>query len=319
MVVARPESRKAGRLGLAALALMVVAVGGWFLLKGPKGTRLSIESRPVGAKVFVNDLAVGNTPTNQPLTAGDKLRLEAKGYEPFAYEFKPGEPPPAFALKPIITEELLDSAPQGARVVLDQRQLEGVTPMKVSWNHGLPHQLTLTKDRLGCAKDFEPSEVPAGKVFELKEAATASTMPEPPLDPKAAGALKLAGDFGVRLTVDGKAMGELSPGGKLPLTPGKHKLELSNSRYFYKDTKDITVIAGQTATFTVPGLATLTVGTHPGVGKVYVDNVDTGIESDGSSVQVARGRHLITVRGAKGNRAEKSLDVTGDTPLDLPL
>jgi tRNA A-37 threonylcarbamoyl transferase component Bud32 len=319
MVVARPNSRKAGQLWLAALVVVVVAAGGWFFFKGPKETRLQIDSRPVGAKVFVDNRDVGSTPVNQLLVAGNKLRLESKGYEPFDYEFKPGEAPPAFALKPIITEELLDSAPQGARVVLDQRQLEGVTPMKVTWNHGLPHQLTLTKDRLGCYKDFEPGEIPGGKVFELKEAATASTMPEPPLDPKAAGALKLTGGFSVRVTVDGKAMGELSPGGKLPLTPGMHKLELSSSRYFYKDSKNITVIAGQTATFAVPGLATLTVETYPGTGKVFVDGQDTGFESDGSSpIQVAHGRHTVTVRGTKGSKTE-SVDLNGDKGLRFPL
>ncbi|HEX7552697.1 MAG TPA: serine/threonine-protein kinase, partial [Geothrix sp.] len=131
MVVARPNSRKAGRLWLAALALVVVAAGGWFFVKGPKETRLQIDSRPVGAKVFVDNREVGSTPMNQLLVAGNKLRLESKGYESFDYEFKPGETPPAFALKPIITGELLDSVPQGARVVLDQRQVEGVTPMKV--------------------------------------------------------------------------------------------------------------------------------------------------------------------------------------------
>jgi tRNA A-37 threonylcarbamoyl transferase component Bud32 len=320
MVVARPGTRKAGRLWLAALALVVVAVGGWFFFKGPKETRLKIVSRPVGAKVFVDDLEVGSTPVNQLLVAGNKLRLESKGYESFAFEFKPGEAlPPAFEMKPIITVELLDSAPQGAHVVLDQRPLEGVTPMKVEWNHGVAHQLTLTKDRLVCPKDFEPGEIPGGKVFELKEATTASTLPEPPLDPKASGALKLAGSFSVRLLVDRKAMGELSPGGKLPLAPGRHKLELSNSRYFYKDTKDVTVIAGQTATFTVPGLATLTVETFPGTGKVFVDGQDTGFESDGSSpIQVAHGRHTVTVRGTKGSKTE-SVDLNGDKGLRFPL
>ncbi len=319
MVVARPESRNAGRLALAALALVVVAVGGWFLLKGSKGTRLTIVSRPVGAKVFVDNQDVGATPVNQLLVAGNKLRLESKGYQPLAYEFKPGEVPPTFELKPIITEELLDSAPQGAQVVLDQRKLDGVTPMKVSWNHGMTHQLTLTKDRLGCSKDLEAGEFPGGKVFELKEAATASTMPEPPLDPKAAGALKLAGGFGVRVMVDGKAMGELSPGGKLTLAPGTHKLELTSPRHYYKDTKAITVIAGQTATLNVPGLATLTVETYPGTGKVFVDGQDTGLESDGSSpITVAHGRHTVTVKGTKGSKTE-AVDVNGDKGLRFPL
>jgi tRNA A-37 threonylcarbamoyl transferase component Bud32 len=320
MVVARPESVKFGRILIAAGALAVVVGGAWFLFKGPKETSLKIVSRPVGAKVFVNDSEVGSTPVSQRLVAGDKLRIEAKGFEPFPFEFKAGEaPPPAFELKPIIREELVDSSPQGATIVLNDRALDGLTPMKVSWNQGQLNTLTLTKGKLGFSHIFNPGEVPTGRAFELKEAATASTMPEPPLDPKAPGALKLAGGFGVRLKVDGKDMGELSAGGKLTLAPGSHKLELANSRYFYKDTKAVTVIAGQTATFTVPGLASLTVETYPGTGKVFVDGQDTGLESDGSSpIQVAHGRHSVTVKGTKGSKTE-SVDLNGDKGLRFPL
>ena len=119
--------------------------------------------------------------------------------------------------------------------------------------------------------------------------------------------------------VDGKAMGELSPGGKLPLAPGTHKLELTSTHYFFKETRAVTVIAGQTATFTVPGLATLTVETYPGTGKVFVDGQDTGIESDGSSpIQVAHGHHTVTVRGTKGSKTE-AVDLNGDKGLRFAL
>ncbi|MDP1830656.1 MAG: serine/threonine-protein kinase [Geothrix sp.] len=318
MMVPRPEPRKAGLAWIAALALAVAAGGGWLLFRGPKGTRLQIDSLPTGAKVFVNDLAVGTTPMNQPLAPGDKLRLDLMGHQPIRYEVKPGEAPPPFPLQPIFSEELLDSAPQGATVVLDEKPLEGVTPLKISWNQGQAHRLTLTKGNLGHASDFGPGEVPGSRVFELKEATTAETRQEPPLDPNAPGTLHLAGGFSVRVKVDGEDMGELSPGGELALKPGSHKLELTSARHFYKDTRAVTVIAGQATALTVPGLATLTVETFPGTGKVLVDGRDTGIESDGSSIQVARGRHTITVRGPKGTRTE-TVDLGGNKGLRFPL
>jgi tRNA A-37 threonylcarbamoyl transferase component Bud32 len=319
MVVARPESRNSGRLWLAALVLAVVATGGWFFLKGPKGTRLKIVSRPLGAKVFVNDLEVGSTPVSQPLVPGDKLRLEAKGFDPLPFELKAGEaPPPSFELKPIIREELVDSTPQGATVVLNDKALDAPTPMKVTWNQGQSNTLTLTKGKLVYSHIFNPGEVPTGRTFDMKEATTASTLPEPPLDPKAPGALKLAGGFSVRVKVDGKDYGEFSPGGKLTLAPGSHQLELSSALYFYKATQSISITAGQSANITVPGLATLTVDTHPGSGKVLVDDLDAHIESDGSSVRLAQGRHVVTVRGAKGLK-NQTVDLNGDKTLQFEL
>jgi tRNA A-37 threonylcarbamoyl transferase component Bud32 len=319
MVVARPEHRSPGWPWVAALAL-VVAVGlGWFFLRGPKGTRLQIDSQPSGAKVYVNDLAVGTTPMNQPLVAGDKLRLELKGHAPVTYEIKSGEAPGAFPLPPVISHELIDSMPRGATVVMDEKPLEGVTPLTVRWNQGQPHRLTLTKETQGHASDFGLGEVPGGRVFELKEATTAETRQEPPLNPHEPGAIKLSGGFSVRVKVAGKDLGELSPGAKLPLPPGTHQLELSSARHFYKDTRAVSVTAGQTTTLTSPGLATLTVNTYPGSGKVFVDGVDTGTESDGSSpIRLATGRHTITVRGPKGAKTEV-VDLTGDKLLSFQL
>jgi tRNA A-37 threonylcarbamoyl transferase component Bud32 len=318
MVVARPEPRRAGWTWLAALVLVVAVGVGWFFLRGTRGVRLQIESQPSGAKVFVNDLAVGTTPMNQPMTPGDKLRLELKGHQPLTYEFKLGEAPPAFPLQPIVTEERLDSAPQGATIVLDDKLLDGVTPLTVGWNQGQHHSLTLTKGNLVFPLEFLPGEFPGGRVFELKEATTSDTRPEPALDPNAPGSLKLTGGFSVRVKAEGKDLGELSPGSKLSLAPGIHKLELVSVRHFYRDSRAISVAAGQVAALTVPGLATLTVETYPGTGKLFVDGQDTGIESDGSSIQLAQGHHTITVRGAKGSKTE-SVELSGDKGLRFPL
>ena len=318
MVVPRSEPRRTSWPWIAALVVAIGIGGGWFLFKGPRGTRLQIDSLPTGAKVYVNGLAVGTAPMNQALVPGDKLRLELKGHQAMAYEFKAGEAPPVFPLQPIVQEEKVDSVPNGAKVVLDEKALDGSTPLTVSWNQGQAHRLTLTKDNLHASMDFGPGETPAGRTFELKEATTAETRQEPSLDPKAPGSLKLSGGFIVHVKADGKDLGELSPGAKLALPPGTHQVELASPRHFYKDTRAVTVIAGQTAALSVPGLATVTVETFPGTGKVLVDGQDTGIESDGSSVQVALGRHTITVRGAKGSKSE-TVEISGDKALKFQL
>ncbi len=318
MVVPRPENRKSSWPWIAALVIAVAAGMGWVMFRGPKGTRVKIESLPTGAKVYVNDLEVGLTTTNQSLLPGDKLRLELKGHEGLGYEFKPDQPPPGpFTLKPKITDELVDSAPQGATVMLDGKEM-GVTPLPVRWNQGKPNSLTLTKGNLGYAWDFAPGDVPTGKVFELKAATTAETRQEPPLDPNAPGFLKLAGGFVVRVKVDGKDMGDLSPGAKLSLPPGTHKLDLMSVRYFFKDSRSVSIPAGQTVPLTVPALGNLTVETYPGTGKVSVDGVETDIESDRSSIHIADGHHTITVRGAKGTK-HQPVEVRGETLSRFPL
>ena len=318
MVVPRPTAKRGLWPVLAGLAALVLVAGGWFLFRGSRGTRLQINTNPPGAKVFVNDLEVGTTPLNQPLQAGDRLRMVLKGYQPYTYPFEPGKAPPIFPLQPVISDEVIDSSPSGATVVLDEKPLEGVTPLKVQWNQGLPHRLTLTKEQQGFQWDFAPGEVPGGRAFALKDATTAETRVEPALDPNAPGALKLTGGFGVRVRIDGKDLGELDPGGKLAVPPGTHKVELSSGKYFYRDSRSVTITAGQPSALSVPGLATLTVDTFPGTGHVFIDGQDAGIESDNSTVQVCQGHHTISIRSPQGTRNE-SVDISGDKRLKIQL
>ena len=318
LLVQRPAQKRGPWPLLAGAAVAaVLAGGGWFLFRGARGTRLQINTNPPGAHVFVNGLEVGTTPMNQPLREGDQLEMRLKGFQPFSYAFKPGEAPPVFPLQAVISEEVIDSQPQGATVVLDERPLDGVTPLKVRWNQGVSHRLTLTRDQQGFQWDFAPGEVPGGKAFTLKDAASTAAV-EPPLDPHAPGVLKSAGGFAVRVKVDGKDLGELNPGGTVPVAPGAHKVELASSRYFYRNSRSITVVAGQPAALTVPALATLIVETFPGTGRVAIDGQDAGIESDGSSVQVTLGHHTVTIRSAGGTRTQP-VEVNGDKHLKIPL
>jgi tRNA A-37 threonylcarbamoyl transferase component Bud32 len=321
MAVVRPLGRKVPWPWIAASALVVVAGAGWFLLAGPTATRFQIDSLPTGAKVFVNDVAAGNAPLSRKLAVGDKVRLELKGYQPSApYEVKAGQAPPsAFQLQAIIRDEKVDSNPRGATVVLDEKPISGVTPLTLpGWNLAQSHRLTLVKGKAGAHEDFGPGESPNGKVFELKEGSTASTRPEPAQDPSAPGALRLvSGGFPVRVKVDGRDLGELAVGSKLPLAQGTHKLELSSAKYFFQEVKPVSVGAGQVIALNLPALATVSVETYPTSGRVFVDGRDAGIDSDNSSIQIAQGTHAITVRGARTKT--ETVNITGDRPVRFQL
>jgi predicted Ser/Thr protein kinase len=321
LVMATKPPQKRGFVMAAAgiLALVVVLGGGWRVLRGARGSSFQIESVPAGAEVFVDDVRVGTTPVRPALAAGNKIRLELKGFEPLRYDFKPGEMPPTFPLQAIVSDEVVDSSPRGAKVTLDEMPQEGVTPLKLRWDQGKQHRISITLGALGAFHDFAPGEVPGKQVFELKRGTTAETRPEPPLDPNAPASIKLAGGFNVHVKLDGKDKGELSPGAKLTVPPGNHKLELSSAHYFFKESRPITLTAGQALSINLPALATVTVDTFPGTGRVQVDGQDANIESDGSSVQVACGRHTFSVRGPRGTRGEKTEEITGDKGVRFPL
>jgi tRNA A-37 threonylcarbamoyl transferase component Bud32 len=297
-----------------ALVLAGAGAGGFFLWNRRGGTTVLLKTTPDKAIVSVNGRALAEaTPLQQPLKAGDHLRFEAKGFQPKEMDFTDAAAwPAAITLDPVIGPVELKTEPAGAQVVMDGKAVEGVTPLTVSWNQGQPHQITFTKDTATLPKDFAPGEAPAG-TFALQPATAAAA------GESGNGSLKIAGGFSVRVKVDGADKGELAPGRSLELPPGEHRVELGNGKFFYAESRTVSVAAGKEAKLQVPGVAALTVNTHPGVGDVLVDGHPAGIQSDGSSVHVAAGRHTITVRSLSGKTASQTFEVQDGKSVDLPL
>lgn len=132
------------------------------------------------------------------------------------------------------------------------------------------------------------------------------------------GFIELSGSYPVSVKVDGSDMGQLPPGGKLNLEQGSHEVEAQNTALFLKDTRIITVGAGQVSTLALPGVAAITVETFPGTGRIFVDEIDSGIESDGSSVNVTHGTHTFLVKSTKGSSDLVKTNISGPTSLRFP-
>ncbi len=298
------------------IAILVVAAGagGYYFLNRPASATVLLKTDPDKAQVSLNGRALSEaTPIQEPLKAGDHLRFEAKGFQAKELDFtSAGAWPATITLAPVVSSVDLKSDPAGAQVVMDGKPLDGVTPLSVSWNQGQPHQLTFTKGTASLPKDFAVGEVPEG-VFALQSASASAAAVT------GNGTLRFSGGFSVRVKVDGADKGEMAPGRTLDLPPGDHRVELSNGKVFFAEARTVTVAMGQEAKVAVPGLASLTVSTHPGVGDVLVDGKPTGIQSDGSRVQVAAGKHTITIRSLSGKTASQTLDVSGDKSVDLAL
>ena len=296
--------------------LVLLGLGAGYLLKAPRRVRTQVATTPPGAVLQVNGQPAGTTPLVQDLAPGDRLRLELRGHVPVEVQVRRGEALGNLALTPIVTQERIDSVPPGAAVVLDERRLEGTTPLTVPWNQAQPHRLTLTLGARVHASDYRPGETPGGQALVLREAGAAR--PEPALDPAAPAALQVKGAFPVRLRVDGQDRGELAPGAELSLPPGPHVLELASPRYAFRERREVVLDPGRPHPLVLPALATVTVETFPGTGKVFIDGQDTGLESDGCTLRLSHGRHTLTVRGPRGLHTE-TLDLRGDRSLRFPL
>ena len=132
------------------------------------------------------------------------------------------------------------------------------------------------------------------------------------------GSIRLAGEFPVRVRLDGKELGELRPGASLPAAPGPHHLDLSSPGVFFREAQQVTVLARKALTVTLPGVVHLTVETFPASALVLVDGQLTQVESDGSTpITLTKGRHTVTIQGHAG--VSKSVDLQADTPLKFKL
>ncbi len=308
-IMVKPRKSKGGLVAAGILVLGVAGAGGLYVLKG--GMRVMVKSEPPQSTVAVNGVKMeGLTPIALPLKPGDQVTVEHKGFNPAVFTFKSGDKPEP-KLEAIVSPITLKSEPSGAKVTMDEKPLADSTPVTIVWNQGMTHHLTLQKgDTLRFNHDYAVGEIPGELPLALRNPDDVS-----PLDPTAAANLKLSGGFPVRIHVDGKDMGELTPSHMITVPPGAHKLELSNASVFYHDSRSISASPGQTIPIGVPGTARISVETFPGSDKVSVDGTPTGVESDGSgSIAVSKGRHVVSVKGTK-----KPVDITGDQKVSFKI
>jgi tRNA A-37 threonylcarbamoyl transferase component Bud32 len=307
---AEPRKSRAP-LMIAAAALLTLGGGGaWLFLNGRGGETFQVSTVPDKAKIYVDGkLQETLSPTMVTLRAGAKIKVERKGFQAQELTFTPGQPlPKVMNLEPVISEVLIDSIPQGASVNIDG-QSHGITPLKVAWNQGNRVKLTLSKGEQVIARDFEPGETPEGQIFKLGAEGEKQQI----IDAKSDGNLRVAGAFAVRVKVDGKDLGELNASGQLPLPPGKHKLELSAPKVFFKEGRTITIQAGQATTVNLPGLAQIQIETFPGSAMILIDGQATGVESTGDTpLTVTKGTHVI---GFDKKAAKQTVEITADGKL----
>ena len=314
LATSRSKTRSGSRgmlYGGIAAGLVVLGLG-LFLFSGRGGEEVRITTDPPQATLLRNGAPVDAT---KPLIMkdGERLQIRKQGFVDADYVHRPGDKAPRISLKPVIGPVKLQTDPSGAEVVLDSRKLEGSTPLEVKdWNQGQLHDLTFTQAQqgVGLSMRFDVGEVPGGKIYKLLPLdETRATGEANTLDPAAPGTVRFSGGFTVRVKSDGKDLGEVS---KISLRSGTHRLELSNPKVFYQESRTVNVAPGQTLAVNLPGLSRLTVSTFPTSGLVVVDGVPTVVESDGSTpIAMVKGRHTISIQGRAGSA--RAVDVDKET------
>jgi len=146
-----------------------------------------------------------------------------------------------------------------------------------------------------------PAAEPPAAAPEVKQAPAAKAAPAAPTGP---GTLHFNGPYAVHVKLDKKDMNEVPENGSLgKIPPGPHTLEMYSTRVFFKETRAVTVAAGQTVTIDLPPVYSLTVETYPSSGPVVIDGTVTQAESDGSTpVQVTKGPHRVGIQNRPGSR-----------------
>lgn len=298
-------------LGGIAAGVVILALGGFMLFKAG-GEQVKIATDPPGAVVLKDGKEVGKTALVLPMKAGEKVLVSKDGFKSVEYAHKPGDVSPRFQLESEIKDVTLRTDPDGAEVVMDSRKLEGTTPLKVRWDWGKKHSLNFTHAAKGLSApaDFnegEPLENIERIVVLMASNEPRTTGEVKTIDPNAPGTIKFAGEFAVKVKLDGKDLGDKSSIASVP--PGSHKLELVAPHVFYKESRTLNVAPGKTTTVELPGLSRLTVSTFPTSGTVVIDGQPTVVESDGNTpIQVVRGRHTISIQGKPNSSRSVEVD-----------
>jgi hypothetical protein len=272
------QARPGGRTWLiaAALALVAVAGGAYALGLVPTGGSDSASAaasvdEPAfaepGANILAEDSAAAGTPV---------------------------------AVAPATGELIVESVPEGARVLLDGREA-GYTPLRLREVRAGGHEVVLE----GSAGTLRRTvQVQGGETTVARYEITA-------------GFLALLSSIPLEI-YNGSARVGSSDEGHLQLQPGQYTIRVVNQHFRYDDTVDVEVRPGEITSYTV-GLprSPIHVTTEPG-SDVYVDGQPVGTAPLGPT-SVPIGRREVLVRHPQFGEQRQAVDVFFGQAADVTI
>jgi serine/threonine-protein kinase len=239
------------------------------------------------------------------LRTGEILRnADAQGTEPVPEAGPPPDGPAPTAPAPVGTL-VVRSDPPGAKVEVDGRAA-GVTPLSLADVAAGPHQVRLAA--AGGRAVNQSITVAAGETAMIvvplvsPDTSGAAAPPSPPAPARRAasppapkqGAVAIASPLDMEIRIGNRVIGRTG-GEPAALPPGRHTIQLSDSRSGYTETRTVTVTAGGVARLKVtPPQRPVHINALPWA-RVTVDGKPVG-ETPLGNLPMTVGSHVIVFR-----------------------
>lgn len=320
----KPRKRSGLMLLLIPLILIGLGVGAWKagLLGGSKPVAepeqplavelagvVAITSDPSGASVWENDQELGKTPFAYSWKGREgeqrQLSLRLEGFEDTALPLTLSAslaPSVALTLDKAAQKRTITAQPEGTTLAIDGTSL-GAPPWQYAFKPGKKYKLTFSKD------GFLTQSVSYTEGKSLPSALEVTLKPMPP--PGFLVVNTLLDDL--ETTVGDRRLN----GSKNALEPGKHQVRLRSDKYFFEETREITIQSGQTTELSTPILITVPkVDFIGGYVNVRIDGrfVTRGKEKDTTpltNLRLTAGSHRFEFIDPSGKiMQQKTLEVT---------
>jgi serine/threonine-protein kinase len=315
-----PKKRRVVPIALA-VAIAAALVGGavWFQRRPPDRFVLEIESTPPGAEIYLDGQ---KRPEQTPARIGElsagtyQVRLWLDGHQSFREDVTVNAERQVGKLSATLVSDApptasleLTSEPPGAKVAIDGKETDQVTPVVLRSLAPGEHRVQLTKP--GFKPYAAEVTLEAGKSQPLEKVILTPEGLAPEAPKK--GFVTVEANVPGKVFVDGVAAGP-APVSRFAVSPGTHELRFEGAAPGVARTTRVEVKAGEETK--VPwtfGKGRLKIDADPWA-DVWLDGVKIG-QTPLGSVEVAEGRHTLRLVNPDG---EKTLPVnvrTGATQV----
>ncbi len=310
-VRARPGPRAAAwvrwsLLGLGAAIVMLAVAAGALLLNASGGRgpwRLTVRSQPTGGAILVDGRDTGVVTDGEVVVEGRPVRavltVRKQGFRDAqrALAFPLADASPiVFALTPEGETLRVASAPPGARVTFDGRDLPGLTPVDVPLDRSRPHRLVLALDGYQVHEQTLAPDRAANEIVVTLERAG------PP------AWVAVTSSYPIDVSWNGKLLARSQVSPRVELTAGRQVLTLSAPAYSLKTSLSVEARAASTVTLAAPGLGRLNLQARPDNCQIFIDGafVDFPPILDRP---ISAGVHRVQFRWPDGARSEETVEV----------
>ncbi len=306
----------------AAAGVLVVLLGGYGLVRahvfsrvagmfrGTATSKLTVDTRPAGAEVFVDGQRLGLAPLSAAVAAGthtitvrygaDERNVPltlAKGAEVAQYfDMKLTEPAPApKGSLAVVTD------PPGARVRVDG-QLHGPAPISISDLAPGEHKVSVQSDT---------GTVERKVIVEANNLASV-VIPLPKVAAPLGGWVTVSSPFDVQVLEGNDLIGE-SGAARIMLAAGRHDISLVNKSLGFQETRKLEIAAGKTSTIRIdPPKAQLSANARPWA-DVIIDGNAAG-QTPIANISLTVGTHQVVFRHPQFGERRQTVVVTAKGP-----